>query len=162
MTRTCKACNITQSLENFSAHKSCKEGKRWQCKSCESSRMSKYRQTPEGRANRNTAKKRYLQTEKGKLNKRKEVRKYQLTENGKATSRATSAKRRAKKLKATPSWADLEAIKEFYKNCPEGYHVDHIIPLQGKEICGLHVLNNLQYLPAKENISKGNRWGIRS
>lgn len=69
-----------------------------------------------------------------------------------------SAKYRAAKLQRTPSWADLEKIKEFYLNCPEGYHVDHIIPLQGKNISGLHVENNLQYLTAEENLRKGNKW----
>lgn len=64
----------------------------------------------------------------------------------------------ASKLNRTPPWADLEKIKEFYSNCPEGYHVDHIIPLQGEKISGLHVLENLQYLPAKENLKKGNKW----
>ena len=61
-----------------------------------------------------------------------------------------------------PSWNNLEkeAIAEFYENCPEGYHVDHIIPLQGEYISGLHTLSNLQYLPAKDNIKKGNSWGI--
>jgi hypothetical protein len=58
---------------------------------------------------------------------------------------------------ATPKWANLDKIKEIYMNCPKGYHVDHIIPLQGVGICGLHVENNLQYLPAIENIRKGNR-----
>ncbi len=71
---------------------------------------------------------------------------------------AKNAKRRALKLRATPAWADLEAIKQFYANCPEGYHVDHIIPLKGKNVCGLHVLNNLQYLPAKENLQKSNKY----
>jgi hypothetical protein len=64
---------------------------------------------------------------------------------------------KAEKLKRMPSWADREAIAEFYRNCPKGYHVDHIIPLRGKYVSGLHVLENLQYLPAKENMSKGNK-----
>lgn len=59
---------------------------------------------------------------------------------------------------ATPKWADLEAIKEFYRNCPKGYHVDHIIPLRGSTISGLHVLENLQYLPAADNLKKSNKF----
>jgi hypothetical protein len=71
------------------------------------------------------------------------------------------AKYRAAKLNATPPWADLEAIKRFYENCPHGYEVDHIIPLQGETVCGLHVLENLQYLTARENRRKSNKlnWG---
>jgi hypothetical protein len=68
------------------------------------------------------------------------------------------ATRKAAKLQQTPKWADLNAIKEFYINCPEGYHVDHIIPLQGKNVRGLHVLENLQYLTRSENCSKGNKF----
>lgn len=71
---------------------------------------------------------------------------------------ARDAKRRASKLQQTPKWADLKAIEEFYKNCPEGYHVDHIVPLQGKNVRGLHILENLQYLPAVENIRKSNKF----
>lgn len=58
--------------------------------------------------------------------------------------------------KSTPLWADLEAIAEFYCHCPPGHHVDHIIPMRGKLVCGLHVLANLQYLPASENLRKSN------
>jgi hypothetical protein len=64
-------------------------------------------------------------------------------------------KRQASKLKRTPVWADLAAIKKFYENCPDGHEVDHIAPLRGKTVCGLHVLTNLQYLPAADNRAKG-------
>lgn len=71
-----------------------------------------------------------------------------------------AAKRRSAKLKRTPTWADLGEIKEFYKNCPEGFHVDHIIPLQGDNVSGLHVLENLQYLPELDNLTKGNSFAV--
>lgn len=73
--------------------------------------------------------------------------------------RANAAARRAHKIRATPSWADQKKIYAFYESCPEGYHVDHVVPLRGRNVCGLHVIDNLQYLPAAENLSKGNRWG---
>jgi len=80
---------------------------------------------------------------------------------------AMASKRRAKKLKATPSWLtdkDWNDINRFYKVSAYltkatgiKYTVDHIHPLQGKEICGLHVPWNMQILTDKENTSKGNR-----
>lgn len=68
--------------------------------------------------------------------------------------------RRSYTVKATPKWADLNKIAEFYRNCPKGHHVDHIIPLRGKNVCGLHVLENLQYLPSVENLKKSNKWQL--
>lgn len=75
------------------------------------------------------------------------------------TITAWSAKRYADKRDRTPPWADLKAIKAIYAACPSGYHVDHIIPLRGKLVSGLHVPANLQYLPELENLKKGNKFG---
>ena len=75
-----------------------------------------------------------------------------------ALHNAQQAKRRAAKLHATPQWADFEAIKDVYMEAEYfQMHVDHIIPLQGKDVCGLHVWENLQLLSEIENLKKGNR-----
>jgi hypothetical protein len=72
--------------------------------------------------------------------------------------RAIHAKRRASKLKATPPWVDFKLIQDVYIKCPKGLEVDHIIPLQGKNVRGLHVPWNLQYLTRAENAHKSNKW----
>ena len=83
---------------------------------------------------------------------------------------AKDAKKRAAKLNRTPGWLtkeDLDKIESIYieagrktKKTGEEWHVDHIIPLQGKNISGLHVPDNLQILRATENKSKYNRYEI--
>lgn len=80
---------------------------------------------------------------------------------------ATNAKRRASRLLRTPQWLTdkhIEMIVYIYndamnKTCLTGinHHVDHIVPLQGKTVSGLHVPWNLQILPEHENISKSNK-----
>lgn len=62
------------------------------------------------------------------------------------------------KTQAMPSWVNREEIKKIYEECPPGYHVDHIIPLKGKNVSGLHVPWNLQYLTASENLKKRNHY----
>jgi hypothetical protein len=76
-------------------------------------------------------------------------------------SAAKTAKRRAITFNATPSWADLEEIKNVYLEARYfGMHVDHIIPLNHPLVCGLHVWDNLQLLNPIDNIRKGNKYAI--
>lgn len=78
---------------------------------------------------------------------------------------AHTMKRIALKKQAMPKWASEKSIQIFYKQAKKltqetgiPHQVDHIIPLQSKHVCGLHVETNLQILPAKENLSKNNRF----
>jgi hypothetical protein len=74
--------------------------------------------------------------------------------------RASDAKRRAARVNAVPSWANLAFIKIVYEGCEDGYRVDHIIPLVNKIVCGLHVPENLKPLTALENGKKHNKFDI--
>ena len=68
------------------------------------------------------------------------------------------ALRRAAKLNATPSWVDYDAIHEIYVNAAMlSMTVDHVVPLKGKNVCGLHVPWNLQLMSKAENSKKHNR-----
>ena len=71
---------------------------------------------------------------------------------------ALKAKRRAAKLQQTPPWYTHTDCVAIYKELKPGYHLDHIIPLQGENVSGLHWHHNLQLLPAAENMSKGNKF----
>jgi hypothetical protein len=75
-------------------------------------------------------------------------------EHNRAYGRASAHKVRM----ATPPWANKEELKLIYRLCPKGYEVDHKVPIKGKIICGLHVIENVQYLPASKNSAKNNKW----
>lgn len=76
-------------------------------------------------------------------------------------NRANSSKRRAALLERIPSWADIEAIKEVFRSCPKDMVVDHVIPLQGEIVSGLHLHINMQYLTPSDNSRKWNHFGGR-
>lgn len=73
-----------------------------------------------------------------------------------ANANKASAKKRVKR--ATPPWSNMSIIRKIYQECPDGYEVDHWVPLKGKSVSGLHVHWNLQYLTAEENRVKSNKW----
>lgn len=81
---------------------------------------------------------------------------------------AWCSKRRASKLNATPKWANHFFIEEIYELAQRRsklksgghakWHVDHIVPLQSRLVCGLHVEHNLQVIPAIANRKKHNKF----
>ena len=91
---------------------------------------------------------------------------YQKNNKGKVNAR--TAARHAAKLQRTPKWLDSEEkwlIQETYtlaslrtKVTGIPWHVDHIVPLQGDIVSGLHVPENLRVVTATENCSKNNNW----
>ena len=80
-------------------------------------------------------------------------------------TRANIAKRKAALLRRMPVWADREAIAAVYAEADRAtastgirHEVDHIIPMQGRRVSGLHIAENLRVLTTEENRRKGNRF----
>jgi hypothetical protein len=174
--KTCSCCKLEKTLEEFNNRKRAKDGKRSECKTCQSKKSSIYyinnsnvileknkkwaEENKETRKQQN--KKLYLKNKAHILNRHKNHYKTFTY-----IYRARDAQRRAIKLERTPKWlstSQKEAIKTEYalaqwcsKVMGSKYHVDHIVPLAGKNVSGLHVPWNLQVIPASDNLVKGNR-----
>jgi hypothetical protein len=148
--KKCSCCKEEKSFSLFSKNISRKDGLHPSCKDCKNKGNQKYHSN--NRDKESLYSKKYF----------KSVGKFQT-----AKICEISARRRARKLQATPKWlsgSDLTAIKckysvaaMFNKYSDVRYAVDHIVPLQGKTVCGLHVPWNLQVIPVKDNLKKGNK-----
>lgn len=112
--------------------------------------------------NREKRKKRSVERD-AKNREKSNARKSQWRKNHPDKCALLASARRGWLARACPLWADHEAIAAIYRmrdrmteESGVQHHVDHIIPLKSKFVCGLHVHNNLQVMPAVENISKRN------
>lgn len=130
-TGKCRMCDVLRGRKRISTETGKEENRR---------RSLAARARPEYREKLYRAQGRYFQTPKGR-----------------AAIRRCQSKRRAAKIGAVPAWADQTALNRFVESCPPGFHIDHIIPLQGTNVCGLHDISNLQYLSVAENLSKSNK-----
>ena len=140
--RPCTQCNEVKELTEFHPDTRVPSGVRTACKSCvNAKKRKKYHSDEEYR--------------EASLRLSSEWR-----SNNPEKMKSYFATRRAKKELRNAAWANKRAIQEIYNNCPPGHEVDHIIPLNGKLVSGLHVENNLQYLTVEENAKKGNRYTV--
>jgi hypothetical protein len=152
--KVCYECNISKSLECFYAHDTNSDGFEGLCKSCKQCRSKNRYQ-----ANKDKIKAQCKEYYLSNTEACKQIRKKWAKEN-RPRLRARDNRRRARSVLATPKWLtkqQKEEILNVYRTCPVGYEVDHITPLNGKNISGLNVPWNLQHLPKSENRVKGNK-----
>lgn len=163
--KTCNTCGLKKSVNDF--YKQTSRGLfgvRGSCKTCDGVKKKAYREDnknrismakkadyDENRSRHLSQKREYRQANKGKINHLVALRK--------------------KVIKTrTPKWLntfDKLKIQCIYsvaamltRENKEPWHVDHIIPLQGKNVSGLHVPSNLWFIPGKQNISKKNKFEV--
>ena len=147
----CSACQIEKDCSEF--YKRSETLYRKQCKDCY---LAKIYANPKRAEYNQRAVEKYREANREKcLDRSKEWRKKNLKYDA-----FRSMTYRQRRRKACPPWVDLESIKEIYLKCPDGFHVDHIVPLKGRLVSGLHVPANLQYLPATENLRKRNNYAL--
>ena len=130
--KKCSSCKETLSLLSFPKDKSRKGGYDNKCKSCTREKNSKW------------------------------------VQNNKGLSLAKAVLKKMRASNRAPSWlteSDILAMKCIYqvaamRNASSDikWSVDHIIPLNGKTVCGLHVPSNLQVIPLSENRAKWNHY----
>lgn len=164
MTKLCNKCKEDLPLTEFHKDKCKKDGLRTTCKSCRSDTSEKYYSNNKDAINEKCNE--YYENNAGSLREKASKNGAIWRKLNPHKNASKTARRRASKKLATPSWLTedhKEEIDKLYllaKDCQiitgEPYHVDHIIPLKGKNVCGLHVPWNLQVLPADVNLSKSN------
>lgn len=154
MKKNCKICLIDKDVNEFYRHK--KGHFSSYCKICTANKSADWA--------KNNPEKRSIIVKNSRSNK---TNRWQAYSNEYKKRTGETAKRRASIKNRTPSWLaedDLWMIKEIYdlrflRESITGtkWHVDHIVPINGKTVCGLHVPWNLRVIQASENLKKGNK-----
>ncbi len=154
ITKVCTQCHEEKCTSQYNKHQRTSDGLAPNCKECHKKYTRDwYRKNKKRRKETN---RRWIEENRDRWNELKLEGYYRnLEKSRKYGLKHTQRRSRYKRHKI--SLMHKDEIDLIYKNRPKGHHVDHIVPLQGKNVCGLHVPWNLQYLPAEENLRKSNK-----
>jgi len=144
--KVCSKCKIEKDSSHFHRKRGRADGLVAQCKPCTSEKSHRY----------------YLENAEAV---KASTAKYR-SENAEFCNSGSNASQAARNAaERCPVWADKAELREVYAQafalkCISGisYHVDHILPIKGKLVSGLHVASNLQILTPSENMSKNNKY----
>lgn len=181
--KTCRTCNTEKPLSEFHKCKVYKDGYNSECAACNNAYKRKIYENPETRAKKHAYNVKNKEIQAIKSKQYRDLHKDELYEKRRQNVEhkkkldydygqrfpekiaAKAAKRRAQRLQATPSWASQKYIACFYQMAKDEeirtgrkVHVDHIVPLKSKLVCGLHCEDNLQLLFDTDNMHKFNSW----
>lgn len=169
--KTCARCTCEKAMTEFAKNRRRPDGLNAWCRGCQAVYDKAYNASRPGaaaarvkawrEANPDARKREYLNNAE---NVKRRAKAWLLA--NPAKRRLFWANYRAKRLNATPVWADKEFIGLLYAEVHDlnrrgtrgCFHVDHIVPLNSSLVCGLHTEQNLQVLPALENMGKSNRF----
>ena len=159
--RFCAKCQASKDVTAFSKNIRRKDLLCIYCKDCN----NKYKKEWQKHNKDKIAEYDKLWQQSNKDKKSKNYKNWQI--NNRAKVNRYNSARRALEIQATPNWltkTHQQQIEAFYwlaklqeELTDTKYHVDHIVPLKGKTVCGLHVPWNLQLLSVKDNLSKSNK-----
>lgn len=169
MEKQCTKCKCIKDLSEFTVRRASPDGLNYKCRDCMNLVSQAFREKHPNRyrewhSQNRERRLRYHKDWAAKNQERKAANNSRWLKENKDRVNARNARRVASRLKATPSWANQLAIQEFYKRAAFltkitgiKHEVDHLYPLQGELVCGLHCEANLQILTKTENIRKKNR-----
>jgi hypothetical protein len=164
--KVCSCCNEELPATEF-RQRTYKNGNKYlysQCKSCEKDKVYSYRE--ENKEHLNAYNRERYAKSVGGLKRMSPLNNTDEHRRMKACVKATVRNKRTKTatLSSEKEFTDLvvkEMVlskKDYLERYGEEYHIDHIVPLKGETVCGLHVWYNLQLMPKLENLKKGNRF----